>query len=384
MPRDAVAHLVADVDALCAADPAGMADGETIRTLHQQLDRLTALITRATALFDAAGEWERDGARSPAAWVALQCHVPVSAARRRVRNGRALRAMPAAEQAWLSGEINEAHMEALATARSRVGGERFDPDESMLVDHARQLRFHHFLRALAYWEQAVDPDGVEDRAEAHRTSRRLHLSQSFDGMWFLDGVLDPIAGDIVARSLKAIEDELFRADWAEARARVGDGVRPSDLERRPGQRRADALVEMARRAHSSRSSGRRPEPLFTVLVGYETLKGRICELASGTVVTPGSLVPWLTEGWVERVVFDGPDRVKNVGTRRRIFSGATRRAVEVRDRECYAELCDAAADECEVDHIRPWAAGGATTDDNGRLACGYHNRRRVGVAIRSP
>jgi hypothetical protein len=34
------------------------------------------------------------------------------------------------------------------------------------------------------------------------------------------------------------------------------------------------------------------------------------------------------------------------------------------------------AADCETDHVQPWAAGGLTVDDNGRLACSYHNRRR--------
>ncbi|MEA2900788.1 MAG: hypothetical protein QOH36_675 [Actinomycetota bacterium] len=121
---------------------------------------------------------------------------------------------------------------------------------------------------------------------------------------------------------------------------------------------------------------RLPEPLFTVLVGYETFAGRMCELASGRVVTPGSLVPWLDEAWAERVVFDGPDRVKNVSVRRRIFAGATRRAVEVRDRECFHPLCDATVEDCQVDHVQPWSVGGLTVDENGRLACAFHNRLR--------
>ena len=79
---------------------------------------------------------------------------------------------------------------------------------------------------------------------------------------------------------------------------------------------------------------------------------------------------------MERVVFEAPDRVRNVGVRRRIFTGATRRAVEVRDRECFSEFCDIAAEDCEIDHIQPWTNGGLTVDGNGRPACGYHNRRR--------
>ena len=90
------------------------------------------------------------------------------------------------------------------------------------------------------------------------------------------------------------------------------------------------------------------------------------------MVGPGSLARWLDGAWVERVVFDGPDRIGNVGVRRRSFTGATRRVVEVRDRECFHELCDISAEQCQVDHLLPYAAGGLTTEDKGRLACGYH------------
>ena len=189
-------------------------------------------------------------------------------------------------------------------------------------------------------------------------------------------MLDPISGTVLANQLQRIENELFAADWAEARARVGDDVRPSDVERSPAQRRADALVEMARRAGSAPADARRPEPLFTVLVGYETFAGRMCQLADGTVVSPGTLVDWLDEAWIERVVFDGPSRVVDVGAAQRLFTGATRRAVEVRDQECFHEMCDLPAEQCEVDHVEPWSAGGRTVSANGRPACAFHNLGR--------
>jgi len=91
----------------------------------------------------------------------------------------------------------------------------------------------------------------------------------------------------------------------------------------------------------------------------------------------------LGQGWVERV-FDGPNRIKNVGAHRRIFTGATRRAVEVRDRQCFHEFCDVPAECCEIDHVQPWAAGGLTTEDNGRVACGFHNRERHRQRDRPP
>ena len=102
----------------------------------------------------------------------------------------------------------------------------------------------------------------------------------------------------------------------------------------------------------------------------------LCELADGTVVPPGSLRPWLDEAWIERVVMDGPSRVLDVGVRRRLFTGATRLAVHLRDRECFHPYCDRRAGDCDVDHIQPWSAGGLTTQANGRPACGFHNRAR--------
>ncbi len=369
-------ELTAAVDALGGVPPAALADGETIVALHRQLERLSAVVARADAAFAATQSWEADGARSAAAWISVRCNLPVPSARRGVRLGRALGTMPAVEEAWLAGDIGEAHAETLARVRHRVEAETFDAYEGDLAGYARELGYREFLGLLAYWLQATDPDGVEEDAKDQRDARGLHLSQSLDGMWFLDGVLDPIAGEAVSRVVKVIETELFEADWAEAKERLGDEVCAADLARTPAQRRSDALVEMARRAGSVPPGARLPQPLVTVLVGYETFAGRVCELASGTVVAPGALLPWLTEAWVERVVFDGPDRVTNVGVRRRLFTGATRRAVEVRDRKCFSEFCDEPAEDCEIDHVVPYQAGGLTTDSNGRPACSWHNRRR--------
>jgi len=79
---------------------------------------------------------------------------------------------------------------------------------------------------------------------------------------------------------------------------------------------------------------------------------------------------------VERIVFDTPSRVMDVGVKRRLFTGATRRAVEVRDQECFHEYCEIPAEQCQIDHVEPWAAGGLTTEANGRVACDFHNRQR--------
>jgi len=190
--------------------------------------------------------------------------------------------------------------------------------------------------------------------------------------------LDPINGAIVEDELRRIEQRMYADDWKDARARVGENATAFDLARTSAQRRADALVEMATRSGTAPQGGRRPEPLFTVLVGYETFAGAMCELNNGTVVSPSSLLPWVDQAWIERAVFDGPSRIIDLGAHKRLFKDATRRAVQIRDRQCFDPSCDTPSEQCQIDHIQPWAAGGTTTQDNGRPACDYHNRHRNG------
>jgi hypothetical protein len=180
-----------------------------------------------------------------------------------------------------------------------------------------------------------------------------------------------------------LEQELYRGDWAKAKAELGRDPKLHELCRTPAQRRADAVVEMAVRSKSAPAAGRRPGPLFSVLVGYETMHGRIAELANGTVISPDLLFPWLDTAYFERVVFTPGKRIE-VSPTTRFFHGATRRAIEIRDRECTHECCDIAADRCEIDHVIPFSAGGRTEQENGEVACGFHNRLRYQQWERPP
>ena len=112
-----------------------------------------------------------------------------------------------------------------------------------------------------------------------------------------------------------------------------------------------------------------------MLVGLETFTGRVCELADGTVIAPGTVAGLLDKAAIERVVFDGPDRVMAVGTTR-LFTGALRRAIEVRDRHCTHPGCAVPAARCDIDHVVPYNDGGPTTQDNGVLRCPAHHRWR--------
>ena len=372
-----IPELKEAIDGLIAEGAEAHCDAVSIKALVRQQARLESVLSNALGAFDASGDWSFDGARNGTVWVARSCRLPKAMARRLVRRGRHLRHLPVVAEAFEEGEINAAHVDTVTRLRRDHTQDALARDEAMLVKQAKRLPFEHFARAVDYWGQLADPDGTEEAAEARRARRDVYLEPSISGMYLGQMTLDPISGSIVAAELGRIEEEFFKADWARARAELGKRPSVDQLWRTPSQRRADALVEMAARSSVVTPDGvvRPPAPLFTVLIDWPTMSGRVCELAEGVVVTPGELVPWLPVADVERAVM-GPEARVEVSTKHRLFSGATRRALELRDRECVHLFCDVPGARCQADHITPWYASGITTQENGRLLCGFHNRLR--------
>lgn len=344
-----------------------------LQRLRGQLDVAEA---RVLARWDAQGAWRPSGAKTGAAWLSWKERLPIADARRRLRHARTLRSLPAVEAAWAAGEIDRSHVTTLLGARTARTAKAFAEQHADLLERARSLAFSRFKEACDRFQLVHDPDGAEQTAEEGRAAREVHLSQSFDGMWFGRSTFDPVSGEIVSTTLRMLEQELFDVDWAEARERLGRDPLSIELRRTPAQRRADAMVEMAIRARTAPAGGRRPAPLFTVVVGLDVLTGPVLQLFNRTAITPGTAARWLTEADVERVVFESPSRVIDVGAQRRFFTGALRRAIEVRDRTCYHPSCDEPPERPQVDHIHEASKGGLTTQGNGRLACAFHNRWR--------
>jgi hypothetical protein len=366
---DALGGALSD---LGRVDPIELGSRETVQQLEEILARTEALVTRAVGAFDSSREWCADEARSTAAWLTATCKIPSSVAARQVRLGGAAPNLPVFEDLWLKGQVTGAHVDLLGRIRRFETEDLLAHDEGELADLATSVTFNQFARCVRYWEDAMAPSVTAANTELQHTLREVHHFEDFNGMFYGKWALDAISGAIFDNELRRIDGEFFDQDWAEMTERRADDP-DARLRRTAAQRKADALVEMATRSASVPPGARRPEPLFTVLVNYELLHGRICELAQGIAITPGSLVPWLDQAHIERAVF-GPGTRVEVSERARLFTGATRRAIEVRDRECSHPLCEERVGRCQADHIKPYSEGGLTVQENGRLLCGFHNR----------
>jgi hypothetical protein len=363
------------LEALFDSDPASYGDVESIETLYGLLSRFESFVTEATAGFEAQEQWAAEGAKTAASWISSRCRVSRAGAKGRTRLGRTLRHLPEVARAWRDGEIGTDAARALAAARRQRTEEAMARDEAVLVAQAKELGFEDLHRVLEYWKHLADPEGAEASEAERKAARTVYLESSYSGMWLGQMTLDPISGAIVSGELNRLEQTLFEADCAEAKERLGRPGRIDELPRTAGQRRADALTEMATRSATAPEEGIRPAPLFSVYVGFETLHGRLCELENGTVLHPRALEPWMDSAYFERAIFEPSGRVE-VSVRARLFTGGTRRAIELRDRICTHPHCDEPAERCQVDHIETYAQGGETTQDNGRLLCGFHNRLR--------
>jgi hypothetical protein len=361
---DVVEQLDKAIDALSTLDPDTLTDtelDEAVIELQRQRARLGAVAARLLGRWDRRRVWASDQSRSAASRLARDTKTSVGSAKIELRRARQLPSMPATEAAITNGDLSLDHVDLLRRANRPWRNTVFADHEATLVAECAKLRFPQAKRLVDYWCQRADAETAECDAQRQREAAHLSAAPTLDGEVVVNGVLDPVGGTIVVNELARLERNLYLADQREGIVRTAS------------QRRAAALVEMAQRSATVPAKGKRPRPLFTVLVGDESFT-RMCELANGQVITPGTLIPWLGTAELETVLFDGPTTVISVSKRRR-FTGALRRAIQVRDRHCqHPSGCDEPAERCDVDHTIPVADNGPTDQFSGRIKCWPHNR----------
>jgi hypothetical protein len=367
-----------------AAAAVGLADrlvnlAETIRA--GALDRVAT-----------SREHEVEGHRSAAAWMQQHCRTKKSTARRVQRLGRLLRHLPATDEAARRGEVSMDQVELIARLNQGRAAAGFSAMEPWLVDCARSMRFADLVDEVAYAQQALDPEGQEERAEKVTEDRFVNLVDTIFGCGDLTGTLEPITKAVVARELDRLERELFEEEWAEAKERLGREPTTDDLPNTAAQRRHDALGLMAQR--SAAFTGRvGPACCVNLHLGWATffaelgrLEGRddlaypeenLCELDDGTVLPASLAVSAALAGWVRRCVIAPDGEVLDYGRARRLFTAVQRQAVIAKTsrRRCnHPHGCDEPATRCHTDHVVEYEDGGRTDTTNGDVECPHHNR----------
>jgi hypothetical protein len=391
--------LVAELQGLADQDLDGLADGALagrLLVLRGLMDRLEGQWLAELAAVDArgaAGAEQGVQAGATAAWLRRRLRMGAGAAAGLVRTARALYRGPltGTAEALAEGAISPAHAQVLAHGTHDVPAHVAAEAEPVLVAAARRLDPPRLRRAVAQLRGVADPDGAGDQAERRHQQRGAVAGTDLGGMVAVNGLLDPEAGQMLVAALEPL-------------ARPQDSQDP----RSASQRRADALVELARRnlegGQLPQSGGVRPQ--LTVTVDLDSLLGP--GGLGGDAGWVGPLEPetcrrLACDGAVTRVLVtrhpisqggDGglaarlraaarllppalggaPTQPLEVGRTSRVVTAAQRAALAVRDGGCVFPGCDRPPAWCEAHNLRHWLHGGPTDLANLALLCQAHHR----------
>ncbi|HEV2029450.1 MAG TPA: DUF222 domain-containing protein, partial [Candidatus Dormibacteraeota bacterium] len=238
--------------------------------------------------------------------------------------------------------------------------ELFDEDE--MLGFACEYSVFGLRKLCDYAWHVVDPDGFFDEAEENYTRRRLHISQMSDGLYKVDGLLDPVSG------------AAFKTAAESFAKRLG----PDD-ERSHRQRMADATGELAHHAMDKGTLPRRRSvrPHINLTTTLEGLKNELgappADLELSLPISTRTLERIACDCTMSQVLL-ADSMVIDVGRATRTVSAPTMRALRVRDKGCRFPGCDRQVDWTNPHHIIHWARGGPGNLPNLVLLCYYHHR----------
>ena len=202
-----------------------------LRDLHRHITKLQAEFIHTVAQFDATQRYELDDYRSAAAWLPTELRSHARDAAQIVGMSRQLRQLPGTDAAFAAGEISQQHVALLARAARQVGAHAVQAVGEELLAVATSSGPERLRVATQHLRYCADPDGADRDAVRQYETRDLSIASTLDGMVHLQGWLDPVSGSTVMAAINSLCPP------------------PRDEDpRSAGQKRADALTELCRRA----------------------------------------------------------------------------------------------------------------------------------------
>ena len=350
-----------------------------VQELRNQVDALAGQIAVAA---ETSGAIYGDRARTAGIWAGANTNASPARVRGDVRLTRWLFDYPEFRAAYACGEISRQHVEAFRVAeRPVIRRELFDCQE-MLVQFARDLSLDDFNKALQYWINAADPDGVIPDEQVKNS--RLRLRRRRDGSGTVEGDLDPL---LMTQLYEAVEREMKRL-------RAHD--QETGVRRTNAQLRVAALAALIERG-AARSDGSTGNPLFKIVMGERLAEQLLlaqadpdtpitpsfddpdfrCEFIDGTPVHPKLAQALLGVAEFRRMILTAKPRDLDVSVNSRAFPQWMRDAALVTTRgACSEHGCDAEFHWLHMDHRKPRSKGGQTSFRNLDPLCSAANRAK--------
>ena len=340
---------------------------DEIVSIASEVYALTCRWLCLIAEYDRRRAHEKAGFATCSQWLAWRCGLSDRAARDHVRVARALGELPLLRAAFGSGELSYSKARAVA----RVAGPDDEGDLIELASHATTAQLERIVRA---YRGALSLK----EAEKARQNRFFNWSWEEDGSLSFRGSLPAEEAALFMRAIESARDGIHEDRWAQERSPGADAQVADKTAQRSEVTNADAIVAIAETqlasGPASRASGERYQVVVhvdeKVLAGAN--EGR-CATEDGS--------PLATET-ARRLACDAtitpmseskqPGKAPLVGRRTRSVPPALARAIRARDGGCRFPGCN---NRRFVDnhHIKPWAQGGETNEENLVQLCRRHH-----------
>ena len=362
--QSAMAAIEVDVvDAAGARELVGLADevrrsGDALRTVAVgQVERTNA--------------WKGEGAKSISDWLSIETDCAHYEAQSVVVLANQLQHLPVTQAALRSGTLS--NTQAVEVARGAIVAPN---TETQLLNLSKHVTVRD-LRDATSRVVAAATDEAERHRQVHK-SRYLKSWTDLDGSFNLKARMTVANGALVMAALKPIQDEIFKS------------ARKSGAHERPEAYGADALMALCEKANhaasapaagASRTKTTRSNAVMHIRVDIDALKrghtehGEICEIAGVGPIPVSTATEYLGEAFLKLLVVDGVD-IKTVAHMGRHIPAPLRTAVEERDRVCQVPMCDMSVG-LEIDHIKPFAEGGAASLENLVRLCKRHHLQKT-------
>lgn len=320
-----------------------------------QLNLLNARLVEVAERLTASDEWEQEGMKSPAHYLAWRLGLSPERARMIVRVAEHRSSFPTIVGAFDSGLLSLEQVAEVVKAPAWA--------DALLLDMATISTVTKLRRAVRSNNFEGEPDTPVDAAttdaagepeeadEPKPPADRLSFGVADNGRWRINGEFGIDGGLRIEAALTERRDALFTegnesVTWPEA------------------------LVDCCARSLGAVESQPRRDHYRTWI--------HIDVTAGGATTTDGWRLPMSLErhllcDGVVHPVWERDGQPFSVGRIHRIVPDRTRRIVERRDRGCRVPGCTAER-FVEIHHIRHWADGGATDTPNLVSLCPMHHR----------
>ncbi len=366
-------------------------DNVALLTDRKQLDLVAELLTVQSRLSGVVhtvlGQVDRADAAMTAhgiptvSWLAAELRYTRGQASAMVHHATDLHRFTQVADALRNGQANERQAHAVTQVLKKLptdlGVEAETAAQATMVGYCEQFDSRELAGLSRHLLEIVAPQ-VAEEAEAKRQERELRDAQQARHLNFAD---DGHGCTTIKGSLPSADAALIKAQidaLAQQMHRTALELRDPDVTQPTWpQRRADALVELARRIAIQQTAPKHggDRPHMTILINYHDLLNDChgAGLADGTQLTAGQLRHYACDAGILPVILGGPSGVLDMGREQRLVTPDIRHALHVRDQGCVFPGCDRPAADCDAHHITPWAHGGPTALSNLCLLCKHHH-----------